>query len=328
MKKVEELKPGHREKALEIVRKVDEELKGIGVDVPFYIAGGSVFSIFTGTYAKDIDVFFYTEEDLEEVVSAVYRLFGKYRGGEPALIPTLTDDPEAQVSDPYMIKNAVTVTRDSVMIQFIRVFVGHPEEIMKRFDLSCSMIAVDRSGDFWAADDYSREIKVHTQNFTSSTFQRFCKYSICKGASFEESEVKKMIRHACSIADQTVPMAYGGAEWVIKGTHIIREILARDYRTANNVRSGSDLGRLKPSPVPYPDSQSVVYETLHELFSGKDLIEVFKNLDNMDWRRIGSKMSPEFVVSRKEMGGHFWADVLKEAAQVEEAKDRYPEYFI
>jgi hypothetical protein len=163
-----------------IVKEVKSYLAQRHINVPFFIAGGSVFSIMNGNINySDIDVFLYNIDDYETIANAV-RL--------NAVIET---------------KNAITVhNKDGALpfsatrtIQFIRLHVGSIEEVFDTFDFNCCRRAITSDNKLYVDDD-SKFIKVYTKNINASVYSRYLKYVNNKKAEDRNNAtIKVIMRH-------------------------------------------------------------------------------------------------------------------------------------
>lgn len=147
----------------DLVKEVKSFLAQRNINVPFFIAGGSVYSIMNNNRNYgDIDVFLYNNDDYETIANALR--------------------PDATIET----KNAITMdaTKDqpffaspfaSRTLQFIRLHVGTVEEVLDTFDFNCSRRAITSDNKLYVDDD-SKYIKVHTKNINASIYSRYLKY--------------------------------------------------------------------------------------------------------------------------------------------------------
>lgn len=158
-----------------LISVVSNHLASINATVPFFIAGGSVFSILQAakdspfdthqshvlTLKVDFDVFFYNEHDFNTVESAI-------------------------INSQYITKNAISILYKhnnlTHSIQYIQVNFGTMSEVLSQFDINCSKVAYSSEKIFYAADDFSTYIKLMPEKIHAQSYIRYIKYTQMKGA--------------------------------------------------------------------------------------------------------------------------------------------------
>lgn len=162
-----------------VVNEVKSYLAERHINVPFFIAGGSVFSIMNhNRNYSDIDIFLYNIEDYETIAQALRPI---------AVIET---------------KNAITVNNkstaffnDTRTLQFIKLHVGSVEEVFDSFDFNCCRRAITSEYKMHIDDD-SKFIKVYTKNINASVYSRYLKYVNNKKAEDRNhSTIKVIMQH-------------------------------------------------------------------------------------------------------------------------------------
>jgi hypothetical protein len=184
----------------ELVDHVHGAFKLLNVQqVPFFIAGGSIFSTLNNTSYNDIDVFFYNKDDAEKISNNVNRV------------------PRA-----FKTKNAITVNNlalgelstskdvnHSINTQFITLKFGSIENVFNTFDINCSKCAIDSNYVFHKSHDCSSIISVDLSQATGSTFSRYIKYTGTKNAKdFNKTTLRELIHFFIKNIDKTFSFGY------------------------------------------------------------------------------------------------------------------------
>lgn len=183
------------------------------IDVPFFIAGGSVFSIMncrSPGYA-DIDVYFYTKDDFDFVKSKFPQDVrdGVYATKNAWTISALPRNvlkkmdyeqysKERDTDDLWDISNSSCAsgpTSDTKTlqrpIQFIIKRFGTPQEIFESFDFNCSMCAYTSEREVVTSPIFSKYIKHVPENIHGDVFTRYKKYISDKGAIDTDNQTIK-----------------------------------------------------------------------------------------------------------------------------------------
>lgn len=176
-----------------LVVTVEEFLESIDSRVPFFVAGGSVYSTITdSTHYDDIDVFFYNREDCDKVISKL--------DTSEHQIQIVSDDAPVISTKPsaYITSNAVTVSslpKSNLQrqIQFVRLYVGSVNEVLSTFDLNCSKLAFTSDRQFVQSDDYTQHITVDEKNINGAILNRYYKYKSKKGCDDVDAVALKQI---------------------------------------------------------------------------------------------------------------------------------------
>ncbi len=176
-----------------LVVTVEEFLESIDSRVPFFVAGGSVYSTINGsTHYDDIDVFFYNREDCDKVISKL--------DTSEHQIQIVSDDAPVISTKPsaYITSNAVTVSslpKSNLQrqIQFVRLYVGSVNEVLSTFDLNCSKLAFTSDRQFVQSDDYTQHITVDEKNINGAILNRYYKYKSKKGCDDVDAVALKQI---------------------------------------------------------------------------------------------------------------------------------------
>lgn len=178
-----------------LVVTVEEFLESIDSKVPFFIAGGSVYSIINGSnHYDDIDVFFYNRNDCENVTNKL--------NVQTSMSITFNDEEPVISSGPstYVTSNAVTVSalvKSSLQrqIQFVKLNVGTVHEIFNKFDLNCCKVAFTSDRKFIKGVDYTKHITIDERNINGMVLTRYYKYKSKKGCNDQNNiSLKQIIR--------------------------------------------------------------------------------------------------------------------------------------
>lgn len=178
-----------------LVVTVEEFLESIDSKVPFFVAGGSVYSTINGSnHYDDIDVFFYNREDCEHVTSKL--------NVQTSMSITFDDEDPVISTGPsaYITSNAVTVsslTKSTLQrqIQFVKLHVGDVHEIFDKFDFNCSKVAFTSDRKFIKSADYTKHITIDERNINGMILTRYYKYKSKKGCKDQDNIALKRIIH-------------------------------------------------------------------------------------------------------------------------------------
>jgi len=176
-----------------LVKTVNDYLEEIGVQVPFFVAGGSVYSVINDNNVyDDIDVFFYTREDCDAVINKI----------SPYNQSTITVDGDITTitctANSYVTSNAVTVPSLAKsplrrQIQFVKLYVGNVHDVMSTFDFNCSKVAYTSQGEFVKSTDYTTHITVDEKNINGLVLVRYHKYKSKKNCKDDDNITYKQI---------------------------------------------------------------------------------------------------------------------------------------
>ena len=151
-----------------LVDVVKNYLKVLDVDVPFFIAGGSVYStVNDNTNYNDIDVFLYNQEDIESICNAAKQ---KDEKGFNLHIYHETD-------------NAITLSGrslGSIQLQFIKLHTGQIKDIFDTFDISLSKHAITSNYEY--VNDCNDKMSINSKNINGCIIVRYNKYTNNKKA--------------------------------------------------------------------------------------------------------------------------------------------------
>jgi len=175
-----------------LIRLVDS-IKAFNIGVPFYIAGGSVFSTLNGSKFNDIDIYFYSEED--------YKTANKFFSD---IVQKAKEDRE-DISNkfhinisPYLLHQTINSLSISGFtdhpIQLICKNFGEPEYILKGFDLYNSMCCI--TDDYFGIKHkkcYNNTLAVNFDIINFQTLQRSFKYIETKHCKDTTEQIKKLI---------------------------------------------------------------------------------------------------------------------------------------
>lgn len=228
-----------------VVSRVKEFFESINVEVPFYVAGGSMFSAVTNTNYEDIDVFFYNKDHLQKVLTKVGRddkdVFFNYNKNK-------------QVFVEYISENAISLTNK---IQLISKDFGMPKDVMNGFDFNCCMLAMDDTYIPYVDERFSMNMEFIEENFKSQTLHRYKKYTIRKNANDHDLKCIKSI-----------------IDYIIE--HKDDEVHAYYHDTQHNVLHTLSISKFSNSLNGYFDNKVCeIYTDEH------DRINIFKRVQNI-----------------------------------------------
>lgn len=177
-----------------LIETVNDYLESIDVKVPFFVAGGSVYSTINGSnHYDDIDVFFYTREDCDAVTNKL-----KPIETTPFIVDDVTITTVTTNIDAYVTSNAVTVSSIPKsplrrQIQFVKRHVGDVDDVFDTFDFNCSKVAFTSDGEFIKSFDYTKHITVNEKNINGMILDRYSKYKSKKGCADDDYVAFKQI---------------------------------------------------------------------------------------------------------------------------------------
>lgn len=159
--------PTH-DKLNNLVDVVKKYLNEHNLDVPFFIAGGSVFSTLNDNTAyNDIDVFLYNREDIDLICCNIKK-------------STVDETGYLKVNTYHETDNAITISHTtSIVIQFIKLNVGTPQEIFDTFDINLSKCAITSDYEIVLGND-KKELSIDTRNVNGCIITRYNKYTGAK----------------------------------------------------------------------------------------------------------------------------------------------------
>jgi len=156
------------------INDVKRFLNHVNVEVPFYVAGGSIFSILNNCNATsytDIDVYFYNETDAKLVNNAILN--------------------ESSVSVLATTSNAMTIRSNPKPLQFIFKYFGDTNDIFDSFDFNCSRVAYTSDNKLIKCRSFSKFIQVPEVLYTN-ILSRYHKYINKKGAVDDSNVLYKI----------------------------------------------------------------------------------------------------------------------------------------
>jgi len=187
---------------------VKKYLNDINIDIPFFIAGGSVFSILNkSSKFTDIDVFVYNESDARK----------------------LKDSVELAHCTNCVTNHAITVFLREIQLQFVTAYYGTPTELFKTFDFNCSRAAITSTYELVIDDSFSNVIEF-PEYIRSNTLFRYNKY-IKKGAIDKTDVILQLYDVFCDDITKTYETYYTDTDTDLTGIHILNTEL-------HEIRSG------------------------------------------------------------------------------------------
>ncbi len=187
-----------------------QEIKQYKINVPFFIAGGSVFSTMNKTDYNDIDVYFYNQEDYETASKILLDIFKKRekedREHEKSSVFSQID---ISSLSKHQTKNSLSINGLTKQpLQLICKNFGEPDYILKGFDLYNSMCCITSEGDVWVHPECTKELKVNFDIINFQTLQRSFKYIENKKCIDSTEQIKKLITFIVENAFETMLDGY------------------------------------------------------------------------------------------------------------------------
>lgn len=211
-----------------LVKTVNDYLEELGVQVPFFVAGGSVYSVINDNNVyDDIDVFFYTREDCDAVINKLQPI-------EPTQFVDGDTITITMVAHSYITSNAVTVpslAKSSLrrQIQFVKLHVGTVHDVMSTFDFNCSKVAYTSQCEFVKSADYTTHITVDEKNINGMVLERYHKYISKKGCKDDDYiTYKQIIRYLINNCDVRFDTGYKTQPCII-GSELLENAIRNDF---------------------------------------------------------------------------------------------------
>lgn len=212
-----------------LVKTVNDYLEELGVQVPFFVAGGSVYSVINDNNVyDDIDVFFYTQEDCDAVINKL----------SPDNQSAITFEGDITTitctANSYVTSNAVTVPSLAKsplrrQIQFVKLHVGDVHDVMSTFDFNCSKVAYTSQGEFVKSVHYTTHITVDEKNINGMVLERYHKYKSKKNCKDDDNVTyKQIIRYLINNCDVRFDTGYK-AQPCITGTELLENAIRNDF---------------------------------------------------------------------------------------------------
>lgn len=179
------------ERCKKLVDIVKETLQSKRLEVPFFVAGGSVADSLRERDFNDIDVYLYNEDD--------FKLIEKKFTAEKVAVPWEGDFVTLKAEEHTSTCNSFThITPETHKVQFIRLRFGDPYFIFSNFDLTCCKCAIDHNYNMHFADDYTEHIEIDYDSMCFDVFDRYHKY-VNKGYDDDGSSSLKNLIEYCII---------------------------------------------------------------------------------------------------------------------------------
>ena len=220
-------KSNYREHLRDQVNKIKKLFNYYNIDVPFFIAGGSIFNIINHVnYSNtDIDVFFYDESHFIEVQNKMSNdTDAFYKTKNAWSITSLPHDIfDSKTPTNELISDEKTSSLRYMMERPIQLIIKRflpPEEMMQSFDLSCSKCCFTSDYKLIISKDYSNNISF--SKYDADTLRRFDKY-IEKGAIDNDDSRIKLYRHYIKNIFDEYSDEYNSGK--LNGIHILRRYL-------------------------------------------------------------------------------------------------------
>lgn len=307
------------------VQLVKDLLQELNANVPFFIAGGSLFTLINGNNNyNDIDVFFYNNKHVELVKERVNSIpkTDQFYITENAItynpnVLTIEFDNECTT---YSAKRTIVngkivneqLTNAKHTIQLITMVCGDPEDVLNGFDINCSELAVTSEYKFIKSKNYSKNIKVNFDRFSDNTLSRFKKYTRFKGAIDKDyNELIKIFDYLLDNPDMLLRETYSSTT-KFKAIQIIEHLPLSDM-------SISQCDILQNSII-----QKLSVNKAIGLFSS--MLYLMKHVSRASDILVLSKLLYEKKHGTLDNASYSYAKMNPD--RYNEILDKYPEYFL
>lgn len=308
------------------VHLVKDLLQELNANVPFFIAGGSLFSLMNGdNNYNDIDVFFYNNKHVELVKERVnsipkteqFYITEKAITYNPNVLAIEVTEcvTECTTNSADIDKSKIvneTLTNAKHTIQLITMVCGDPEDVLNGFDINCSELAVTSEYKFIKSKNYSKNIKVNFDRFSDNTLSRFKKYTRFKGAiDKDDNELMKIFDYLLDNPDMLLRETYSSTT-KFKAIQIIEHLPLSDM-------SISQCDILQNSII-----QKLSVNKAISLFSS--MLYLVKHVSRASDMLVLSKLLHEKKIGTLDNKSYSYAKMYPD--RYNEILDKYPEYFV
>lgn len=293
---------GLRKRLEEILSQVTRAMRTVNFTGEFYIAGEFVYnSIMNNNNHKDVDVFVYDENALNEIKE-------KFEGYAYQK-HTLTCAAPLDVYENGTHIAVGNAPQKKCLMYIPRQPIGAPEDVFKTFDFVNSMVAITSTGELVKHKGFSSRIRVNLDGMSSFTFSQYFRYLVSQDANDpDEAELRKII------------------DWVIDNPFKSLGCRGEPYVVeALNSLAAAMYNR----PILRRHSQ-YVHDSIVERYPDEDRIPIFQRLLLYGNFNVG-KPCTEFalvkiITLRECIESATLRDDWKET--YDEVMNKYPEYFI
>lgn len=299
---------GLRLRLEELLSQVTRAMRAVNFTDEFYIAGGCVFDIMTNAKPSDnVEVFVY---DYNAFVAAKEKF-------ESYALNYLHDSEHVTRNmapiDVLAIENFIKIdyalqTKQPILID--RVHIGPPEDVFDKFDFVNSMVAITSTGELVKHKNFSSRIRVNLDAMSNSTFMRYFKYRITKGATDpDEAALRKIIDYI--IDNPFKGLGYRDTERPV--TDAINALAAAIYT--------------RPS-IAY--HSQYIHDRIVKVHSDEERIPIFERLLRVSNFRVDHPCTEMALVNiinlREYVDSYTLCNAWKETYH--DVINKYPEYFI
>jgi len=279
------------------VNRVKQLLETIHAEVPFFMAGGSVFGVVNKSNAySDIDVYFYNDDDMNKVKNTITSgtadkdtMFQPIYG-ESYIVNGVEFTTTINTATQYRVKP----------IQFVFCEFGEPEKVLDTFDLNVSRISYSYKHNFAFGTNFGLAFAPDV-NVTHQTLLRFFKYTTFKQVEFCKKTHDSIIETVCKN-----PLA------LVKSAYTDEKIPA--FRCLNSVAWATLPMKTTNNTV---DTIVKMVLKYHKKYEAVDLL---KELNFV--RYTGDLDSPELTLAKINSAVHC------SKQEIEKCKLVYPEMFV
>ena len=156
---------------LPVVEATVDYLNDILPHSNWFIAGGAL----VGKYFTDIDVFFYSEKDFKTAYDAFLNVFS-FESYSSSKAVTFCIDIDSCDNEQLKILKEDKYEFHKLQIQLVKYYFGTTKEIIEKFDLNKSQIAITPNKEIIKSDIQDKPLHIVYNNTNTSTFNRFKKY--------------------------------------------------------------------------------------------------------------------------------------------------------
>lgn len=328
------------------------------IDIPFFISGGSVFSILNSkkiNSSNDIDIYFYSQNDFDKIKERFSTVPEKIK--ENILItenswnlnlyqnesldlnfsfPNVSAESKLSSFEKLMncgksifqSKNTLESKFKNRPVQFIIKSFGTPEETFKTFDFNCSRCCITSNLDLIVSEDFSKHIIINDKKIGTDTFNRYQKYVETKGAiDNNDVTIKKIINYLIINRDLIAKRNYNHkiqpGQKAATNINVLMRYLASCHSKENAQYLHDQIVKLVPK-----NEHLKIFEIMSgvfmNLFKYSDELLLFKVLTyekESANRDFTDKLIPALTSIDKNFYNH-------NSKQIEIVRNKYPEYFI
>lgn len=299
---------GLRLRLEKLLSQVTRAMRAVNFTGEFYIAGGCVFDIMTNAKtSNNVDVFVY-DDNVFVAAKEKFESSLNYLNDSEHVTRNMAPI-DVHATENFIKIDYALQTNHSILID--RVHIGPPEDVFDKFDLVNSMIAITSTGELVKHKSFSsRIIRVNLDAISNSTFMRYFKYRITKGATDpDEAALRKIIDYV--IDNPFKGLGYRDTEQPV--TDAINALAAAIYT--------------RPS-IAY--HSQYIHDRIVKMHSDEERIPIFERLVMVSNFRVDCPCTEMALVNiinlREYVDSYTLRNAWKETYH--DVINKYPEYFI